>query len=63
MDQNETLEPYTGADLVKDVSKSIAVSIGYQVIGTALALGALATAGFIAQKIEDRKALKNSTEN
>lgn len=63
MDQNENLEPYTGADFAKDVTKSFAISVATQAAGIVVAIGTLAAAGYVMQKLEARKANKTSTEN
>jgi hypothetical protein len=57
--QDEILEPYTSREFAKDVAKSalgtaISVVVAYAILGTA---------GYIAQKIADRKAAKTLTEN
>jgi hypothetical protein len=61
MDQNTNLAPYSGVDFAKDVTKSIAVSAAYQAVGIVVAIGTLAAAGYVMQKIEDRKSKKTST--
>jgi hypothetical protein len=57
--QIEIVEPYTANEFAKDLAKSVVGTV----ISVVAAYAVLGTAGYIAQKIFDRKAAKNLTEN